>query len=230
MVLTDRMRRRVFLIAHCPPAASTVGLAPTTDGRGVRHLNPSGCRAPAPRRSMRGGESRVGHLRGEELFVAASAVMTRRLSLSWLVPAGVLVAALLLFGPDMLLWWRVWRDPDSFYAHGPVVPVLAGLLIWIDWKRLKSVVPRPSLWGLMLVIPSLLLVTLSRWTSIYFFAEFAWLLFVAGAVWMLHGRRMLRALLGPIAIMFFCLPMPSEVIEPISLPIQEYSPPGPRAT
>src|SRR4051812_38767928 len=76
-------------------------------------------------------------------LVAASAVMTRRLSLSWLVPAGVLVAALLLFGPDIALWWRVWRDPDSFYAHGPVVPVLAGLLIWIDWKRIKRVVPQP---------------------------------------------------------------------------------------
>jgi exosortase len=159
----------------------------------------------------------------ESRIVAASAVMTRRLSLHWIVPAAVAVAALLLFGPDLLLWWRVWRDPDSFYAHGPVVPVLAGLLVWIDWKRLTNLEARPSLWGLVLVIPALVLVTLSRWTYVYFLAEIGWLLFVPGAVWLLHGRRMMRALLGPITLMFFCLPMPAEVIEPISLPIQEYS-------
>jgi exosortase len=155
--------------------------------------------------------------------VAASAVLTRRASLHWIIPAGVVIAALALFAPDLLLWWRVWRDPDSFYAHGPVVPVLAGLLIWIDWKRIASVEARPSLWGLVLVIPALLLVTFSRWTYIYFLAGFAWLLFVPGAVWLLHGWKLMRALLGPIALMFYFLPMPAEVIEPISLPIQEYS-------
>jgi exosortase len=128
-----------------------------------------------------------------------------------------------LFAHDIALWWQEWREPEGFYTHGPVVPVLAGVLVWIEWDRLKRIAPRPSLWGLVLIVPALLLLTFSRWSQIAVLAGFAWLLFLPGAVWLLRGAETMRVLLAPIALMVFQLPMPAEVIEPVSLPIQELS-------
>jgi exosortase len=155
--------------------------------------------------------------------MAANTAAWQRTGARWLVPSGVAVAVLALFAPEFAGWWREWQEPDGFYTHGPVVPVLAAALIWLDWPRLKRIAPRPSLAGLILVLPALALLTMSRWSSIFFIAGFAWLMFLPGMVWMVHGAALARALLAPIGLMLFQLPMPAEVIEPISLPIQELS-------
>src|SRR6476646_2543314 len=114
-----------------PAGASDGGLGP----------NHSRMRSPAPRwervpvRARRQEDARqwsvrrpwrASKMRGS---MTANAVVMRRPIPAWAVPAGVAAAALLLFGPDLGFWWRVWRDPDSFYAHGPVVPVLVGILL-----------------------------------------------------------------------------------------------------
>jgi exosortase len=157
----------------------------------------------------------------ERRQAASSAAVGR--AASWLALVGVAAAIGLLFAPEFAAWWREWRKPDGYYTHGPVVPLLVAVLIWIDWDRLKRVAPGPSLAGLLFVLPALCLLTLSRWSHVFFLSGFAWLLLIPGAIWLIQGAGMARALLGPIGLMFFQLPMPAEVIEPVSVPIQEVS-------
>src|SRR5205807_8837746 len=89
---------------------------------------------------------------------------------------GVAGAIGLLFAPEFAAWWREWQKPHGYYSHGPVVPVLAAVLIWIDWERLKRVEARPSLAGLALVVPAILLLFLCRWSQVFFLSGFAWML------------------------------------------------------
>jgi exosortase len=143
--------------------------------------------------------------------------------MTWLVGFGVLTAVAMLFTPEFVAWWKEWQNPTGMLTHGPVVPVLAGVLIWIEWDRLKEIPRRPSLWGLLLILPALALLTFGRVSHITFLGGFAWLLFLPGAIWLLQGRALAWALLPAVALMVFQLPLPKELIEPISLPIQEHS-------
>ncbi len=106
------------------------------------------------------------------------------------------------------------------YSHGYLVPPLA---LWILWAR-RSSFPGLSLkWaglGLLLLAASVgLRVFAARF---YFDTIDAWsiLVWIAGAVWLLAGWRVLYWSLPGIAFLGFMVPLPFRVERWLSLPLQ----------
>ncbi|MEW6745601.1 MAG: archaeosortase/exosortase family protein, partial [Planctomycetota bacterium] len=67
------------------------------------------------------------------------------------------VAAALLVAYGPLGPWLVKRflAPDSYYSHGFLVPLVVAYLIWRRRARLAALGPRPTWWGLALLLPGL---------------------------------------------------------------------------
>lgn len=53
---------------------------------------------------------------------------------------GFVAAALIAsFWPLMIKLNGLWFGPDTYYAHGAVVPICAGLIVWDRWPKLKTI-------------------------------------------------------------------------------------------
>src|ERR1043166_7067366 len=70
------------------------------------------------------------------------------------VGVGLLSACFVaLYGPIMLKLFHDWGINQN-YSHGYLIPPIVGYLIWQRRDKLKAVTPAPSIFGLVLVIVS----------------------------------------------------------------------------
>jgi len=137
-----------------------------------------------------------------------------------LLSAGALLAVFVwtYWTPMQTLVRRWWVDDD--YTYGFLVPVFAGIILWVRRGMLKPFTPRGNLWGL----PVMALAGLMRWVSVYcYFALVEPLSLVpllAGIVLFVGGWRALRWSLPAIALLTFMVPLPGVVADLMSHPLQ----------
>lgn len=136
--------------------------------------------------------------------------------------------ATLLFGPAVLVlmvatfWWTArwmvirWEQPNSYYSHGWLIPPISAVLLYLRRKRISACPVRPCRWGLLLLVPSILLHLLATAWQVGFLSGFALLGFVAGLVLTLFGTQMLGITLFPLAFLAFMIPVPEVLIETVS--------------
>ena len=79
---------------------------------------------------------------------------------------------------------------------------------------------RPSLWGLGLVIFSLLLYLFAHLAEIVTVASFSMVLLLAGAVIYFYGFPMLKELLFPLFLLLFMIPIPAQIYSSLTIPLQ----------
>lgn len=120
-------------------------------------------------------------------------------------------------------WWRAWQKPNSYYSHGPLVPLIALFMVWSNRKRLALVKMQPSWLGLLLIVPSIPLFVFGRWTGSGNVCAITFMTFLVGAVLMFTGTRMTRLLLFPILYLMFMVPAPSTVLDKVTFPVQMQS-------
>lgn len=137
-------------------------------------------------------------------------------------PRTLLYAAMLVGGLVATFWptfrWMAERFDahDSFYSHGWLIPLASAWLIWqrrIDLSRLPAT---PTWWGLLLLLPSLILHVGATWLRLGFVSGFALLGVLAGLVWTWGGRTWLRALRAPLVFLLFMVPLPGVLLITIS--------------
>jgi exosortase len=125
-----------------------------------------------------------------------------------LAGAAVLIAVLAVtYGSAMaMLANRWWKDADQ--VHGFLVPVFAGVILWIRRDMVVDLAPRGSLWGLAL----LFVAGAMRWASAYFFFALLDPLSIvpllAGIVLFAGGWRALRWAAPAIGLLVFMVPLP----------------------
>lgn len=128
----------------------------------------------------------------------------------------------------VLLWatWPIWRNltdrwsNDPRYAHGYLVPIFAGALLWLRRGRLAETLGPPSWWGLPLILAG---AALQLGGAFFFFesVEDASLLpYLAGACVLLAGARSLRWSWPSIAFLAFMLPLPYRLEGMMAHPLQ----------
>jgi len=151
--------------------------------------------------------------------------METKLSLSpQTVWSAVAVGALLilLFYPTLGRLIEEW-DSNIYYSHGYLMLPLA---LWLSWRKREvlQVVPVEPTWrGLSLLLTGLVLFSIGRKADILFAQGLSFLLVVAGSIYTLKGKAVLKELAFPIGILFFMIPLPYLLLDPIGFPMKEFA-------
>ena len=133
-----------------------------------------------------------------------------------LVTAAVLMIALWAFTIGKLV--TAWQS-DSALSHGPLLPVLAGALLWARRDQLKVSGGGASI-GLAIVFFAGALNVLAGWGDIVFLRSAALVLMLIGFTWAIAGSRAGRAAAGPLGLLLFMIPWPTTLVERLTFPMQ----------
>jgi exosortase len=110
------------------------------------------------------------------------------------------------------------NDPDM--SHGFFVPFVSAFLVWQRRHELMALKPRPNWWGLVVVLYGTAQLYVATLGAELFLARTAFVITLAGAVWMLGGTLMLRKLSFPLFLLCFMVPIPAVIYNRITFPLQ----------
>jgi exosortase len=114
-------------------------------------------------------------------------------------------------------WMRVrFTDPESFYAHGFLIPFVSGYLALRDRKGLEGVPCLPSLSGLGVFLGALFVHAIAVFFEINFLSGLLFVVVLCGLVSYNCGFGMLRRLAFPLFFLLFMIPLPNAFILGIS--------------
>ena len=135
----------------------------------------------------------------------------------------VLVGLLALMYADVLVrLQQQWYD-EADYSHGFLVPIVVGYLVWERWERLRGQKTESDIRGLFLLVFGLLALIVGSLGAELFLQRFSLIMVIAGLVLFLLGKGFLRALLFPIACLFFMIPLPTIVVNTVAFPLQLFA-------
>ena len=136
----------------------------------------------------------------------------------WWQPAILVLLTAWLYAPiasRLIEEW--WHDPD--YMYGFVVPAFALFLVWESRSRLAALTPKPSWWGLSILLFALLALAVGAASSEFFLPRISLLLLITGVVLFFGGWSYLRVIVFP--LIFLVLMIPSTTIyNHLTLPLQ----------
>lgn len=124
-----------------------------------------------------------------------------------------------LYAPVMAGLVRGWSN-DADYAHGFLVLPLA---LWIAWEkrdRLRAAPCRPSTWGLLPLLASLVCYLAGQLGSELFLARVSLLGLIGSLVVLLYGWRHLELLAFPLGLLLLTIPIPAILFAMIAAPLQ----------
>ena len=148
---------------------------------------------------------------------AAIALPRIDLSLRQMAVIGLFAAvAVVLFWPTFRWMAERFDAADSFYSHGWLIPFASGWLAWQRRETVQSMPRRGSYWGLLLLVPTLLLYVVSTWWQIGFLGGFTMILAIYGFVWTMWGWDVCWAMRFPLLFLLFMVPLPGIVLISIS--------------
>lgn len=153
-------------------------------------------------------------LRKNPVFIASAAVAIGLL----LAFSGLIRIIVSSDGPDS------WFGPDSLFSHGPLIPLMAGYVVWARWDRIKDTPVKGTWWPLIFLIPILFLTFIGTLSSMKL--ELSALFIVAAflCVWIVAGGRWMFKTAPAVLYLAFCLPLFwIDVVNRFTLPMQKLS-------
>lgn len=123
----------------------------------------------------------------------------------------LLIGVLFIFveWPVFCDWWKIWDEKDSYYSHGPLVPLIALFMIWINRKILAKTPIKPSWAGMVLLLISFPLHAISSLMGlrVMFMVTFFTLLF--GLILLFFGWRIVKVIAIPLLFLITMIPIAS---------------------
>ena len=115
--------------------------------------------------------------------------------------------------------WDDWMTLPA-YSHGVLVPLVFGLLLYLERDRLTGLRDTPSLWGTVLTVAGVACLATGTLSGLYYVQQVSLLFLVAGIVAGYWGLNTLKAVRFPILYLLFMIPLPYLVFNAIALPLQ----------
>ncbi|MCC2972040.1 exosortase B [Massilia sp. IC2-476] len=136
----------------------------------------------------------------------------------WPVYAGLAI----LLGPTFYdLFTGAWIGEEQ--GHGPIIFFLALWLIWRKWPELNAAVgptPAGSWAGWPVLAIGLMFHLLGRSQKILMFEVASIVVVMAAVILLKFGSRALRVLWFPFFFMLFLIPLPSELVAAVTMPMK----------
>jgi len=111
-----------------------------------------------------------------------------------------------------------WTDPN--FSHGFLVPIFSAFLVWRDRKQLAALPKKPSWFGLAVIAGGLVVLIVGVLGAELFLSRSSLVLLLAGLLICFLGWGHFRAILFPLAFLFFMIPIPVIVFNQIAFPLQ----------
>jgi exosortase D (VPLPA-CTERM-specific) len=142
------------------------------------------------------------------------------LHLGTLVLVLAILAGLVFFHEGVSALLTAWQLPE--YSHGPLIPVLSGLLFL---RQLKEVPERPGAipdrWpGVIVIVSAMMFGLLGKLSNIDDLVAYALILFIGGLVLVSFGWRTGRHLWPPVLHLVYMLPLPGVLYYKITTSLQ----------
>jgi exosortase len=135
------------------------------------------------------------------------------------VRAGVLLGLLgAMFAPTFAWMVERWREPDSYYSHGFLVPAVTAFLLWRRRAELRAGPSEPaaSRRAFACLAAGTALHVFGIWRGVFFFSGVSLIPVLAGATGILLGARAFRAGFWPWLFLYFMVPLPMVTVAGLS--------------
>jgi len=124
---------------------------------------------------------------------------------------GVWAVILMVFRRQVAMVLDAWDTMPS-HEHGYVVLLVVAYLLWTKREQLRGVPCEPSIRGFAALAVTGFVAMLGELVSIAAVVQFSIILMMISAVWAVTGERVLRAIAGPLAFLFFAVPFGQEIL------------------
>lgn len=197
---------------ECAKLSSSAGYELPYASKGQEEV----CDEPALKRS--GGRSLMGTAIDSEAILVASRQRSARRLWLWGTASLVILIGFLYRDIFAALVRQWWNDPD--FSHGFFVPVLAAYLVWQRRDVLASLPVKPSWWGLAVMIGAVGILLLGAFGAELFLSRSSFIFLLAGLVIFFLGWDHFRALIFPWCFVFLMVPLPTLIMNEVTLPLQ----------
>jgi exosortase len=143
----------------------------------------------------------------------------RKSQLPWGKIAWFGLLTMACYAPVLRALVKQWAS-DADMSHGFFVPVIAGYIVWQKREELLAIKPQPNWWGLAVVILGGVQLIIGTLGVELFLARTSFVIVLIGAVWLLGGDSMLKALAFPLFLLFFMVPIDAVIYNQITFPLQ----------
>lgn len=116
--------------------------------------------------------------------------------------------------------WTTWTTNDN-YSHGPLVPLVAAVLVWSRRRRLAALSVRGSWLGLPVIAAACAMQIAGLRSDVFTLQGWSLPLLLFGLVLALLGRGWARALAFPTAFLCFMLTFPPVIVNQLSFALKE---------
>lgn len=114
---------------------------------------------------------------------------------------------------------HLWQNPS--WSHGFLIPLFSLYFLNQQKKEILSLQPRPSYWGLALLIFCIALFPLNLVQfKVGYFSQLLPLAVLGSAVLFVGGRDAIKYTWLPIAFLYFAIPLPDRLLKMISIPMR----------
>lgn len=114
---------------------------------------------------------------------------------------------------------RAWGSSDD-YSHGFAIIPLALYFVWQKRAALLEEEIRGRWPGLLLAVLALVCYVVGKKGEMYTVVSLSLILFLWGSTIYLFGYRIFRSLLFPLLILLFMVPVPSQLVAALTIPLQ----------
>jgi exosortase len=140
----------------------------------------------------------------------------------WPAVAWFLVILIATYFPvlkSLVLQWST----DEDVGHGFLVPLVAGYIAWQRRDTLAALPRKPAWWGLALMAWGALQAWVGMLGAELFLQRSAVLISLVGLLLVLGGTPLVRALLFPLLLLPFMIPIPAVIYNQITFPLQLFA-------
>ena len=159
--------------------------------------------------------------------LSAPGVRPRLQTRDLLLTAAPFAVAAVLLGAlawHVVTWWGwEYTRPNSYYSHGPIVPVMSLFMLWHQRARLAAIPKQPSLAALWMLVPSAALLVFSLKADARALESLGLLGCVWSSVWLALGTRFFKAAWFPLLFLALMMPLPGPVLNDATLRLQMIS-------
>lgn len=129
------------------------------------------------------------------------------------------VLYVILFREEVARLLDSWSSASG--SHGLLIPAFSLYFVYQDRHRLRQTLGRPSYWGGLVLLASVLLYVYFFYVGIYYPRQVMMLMFLAGVVLLLGGWPILKVVWLPVVFLIFALPLPARLYYNITMPMRE---------
>lgn len=135
----------------------------------------------------------------------------------------ITILFILLFLPIYSALYERFTARDSYYSHGPLIPLISLFLVWRKRKKLKSIEKVSYLPGLFILVFGLLIHMGSIALKFNFGSYVAFIVSLSGLVLFLGGKKVFKEVLFPVVFLMFALPLPKVAIIGITFKMKMFA-------